>query len=55
MGIKLIKDVKRYCDDFDIPINHIVEVISDRKVIPMLRGKAFEFSVTDFLVIGFTF
>ncbi|MEK7399180.1 MAG: XRE family transcriptional regulator, partial [Candidatus Poribacteria bacterium] len=29
----------------DIPIKYLVEVINDPKVIPMIRGKAFEFSV----------
>ena len=34
-----------YCNDYDIPIKYLVEVINDPKVIPMIRGKAFEFSV----------
>lgn len=43
------KDILNYCSLYNIPIEHFIEVISDQKVIPMLRGKAFEFSVLDAL------
>lgn len=36
--------VIEYCKTYDIPIDYLDEIISDPKVIPMIRGKAFEFS-----------
>jgi len=44
---KIIKEYEKYCEKYDIPIEHLVEIISDLKVIPMIRGKAFEFTVED--------
>jgi hypothetical protein len=38
-------ELKRFCDTYNIPINHLHEVLKDPKVIPMIRGKAFEFTV----------
>ncbi len=43
----LEEDVKGYCDLLQIPEKHFIEVISDLKVIPMIRGKGAEFSVFD--------
>jgi len=40
-----IEKVRNYCLMYDIPIIYLPEIISDPKVIPMVRGKAFEFSV----------
>lgn len=45
----IIIKLQQYCDTYNIPIEHIVDVISDLKVIPMIRGKAFEFTVTNVL------
>lgn len=39
-----IADVYRYCSRYDIPAKYLVEIVSDPKVIPMIRGKAFEYS-----------
>ena len=36
---KIIDEVREYCQYYDLPLSHIVEIISDLKVIPMLRGK----------------
>ncbi len=47
MTNKLSRDVVAYCEKYNIPIGHLVDVISDLKVIPMIRGKAFEFSAAD--------
>ena len=46
---KIFKNVKYYCDYYNIPFEHIVDVISDLKVIPMLRGKGFEYTISDIL------
>lgn len=40
-----IKKIQLYCEKYDIPIGYLQEIISEPKVIPMIRGKAFEFSV----------
>ena len=37
--------LETYCRDFNIPIEYIAEILNDPKVVPMVRGKAFEFSV----------
>jgi hypothetical protein len=36
--------VKEYCDRYNIPISYIAETLYEPKVVPMIRGKAFEFS-----------
>jgi hypothetical protein len=38
-------ELKAFCEMYNIPINHLHEVLKDPKVIPMIRGKAFEFTV----------
>lgn len=43
----LIKDIKDYCEYYNLPLKHLVEIISDLKVVPMLRGKGFEFTASD--------
>lgn len=40
-----IEKVRNYCLMYDIPIVYLPEIINEPKVIPMVRGKAFEFSV----------
>lgn len=40
-----VEKVIQYCIKYDIPISHLAEILNDPKVIPMVRGKAFEFSV----------
>lgn len=40
------KRLKQFCKKYDINIENIPEVINDPKVIPMIRGKAFEFIVS---------
>ena len=37
--------VKKYCEKYNIPILYLVETLYEPKVVPMIRGKAFEFSV----------
>ncbi|TAE33254.1 MAG: restriction endonuclease [Candidatus Kapaibacterium sp.] len=37
--------IEQYCDDYNIPIEYLADTLNDPKVIPMIRGKAFEFSV----------
>jgi len=37
--------VEEYCAKYNIPLPYIAETMYEPKVIPMIRGKAFEFSV----------
>lgn len=41
--------LRDYCDKYNLPFEHIVTVMSDLKVVPMIRGKSFEYSVSDAL------
>jgi hypothetical protein len=38
------QQVQYYCEKYNIPLEYLAEIISEPKVIPMIRGKAFEFS-----------
>ena len=44
-----LKSIEEYCDRFNIPIQYLVEIISNQKVLPMIRGKTVEFAVFDYL------
>ena len=37
--------VEEYCKKYNIPILYLAETLYEPKVVPMIRGKAFEFSV----------
>jgi len=39
------KKVKEYCEKYNIPTSYLSETLYEPKVVPMIRGKAFEFSV----------
>lgn len=40
-----IQKVEQYCNKYNIPLDYFTNTIHEPKVIPMIRGKAFEFSV----------
>jgi hypothetical protein len=42
LGVSLIK----YCQKFNVPVEHIFEILEDQKVTPMIRGKAMEYNLT---------
>jgi hypothetical protein len=42
-----LKDLISFCDMYDLELRHIASVLNTPKVIPMIRGKSFEFSVKD--------
>lgn len=42
-------DLISFCQKYNIPFNSLGEILNDPKVIPMIRGKAFEFSVLESL------
>lgn len=37
-------EIETYCERFDVPIEYLAVTLSDPKVVPMIRGKAFEYS-----------
>lgn len=37
--------VEQYCDKYNIPVSYLAETLYEPKVVPMIRGKGFEFSV----------
>jgi len=39
------KKVKEYCEKYNIPLIYLADTLYEPKVVPMIRGKAFEFSV----------
>ena len=43
------QELINFCKEYNIPFNHLGSILADPKVIPMIRGKAFEFSVCDYL------
>lgn len=43
-------DIREYCDLFQVPLDSFLKIISDQKVVPMIRGKAIEFATYDFLL-----
>lgn len=40
-----IEQILRFCQEYNIPPEYLLETLNEPKVIPMIRGKAFEFSV----------
>lgn len=42
---KWINDIRQYCYSLNISINDLYKIVTDLKVAPMIRGKAFEFSM----------
>lgn len=39
-----INDIIGYCRKYNVPIDYLADVLNEPKVVPMIRGKAFEFS-----------
>jgi hypothetical protein len=46
-----LSELCEFCDRYDMKIEHLAKVLNTPKVIPMIRGKSFEFSVKDRLDI----
>ncbi len=44
-----IQRLINYCKEYNIPLEYLGDTLYDPKVVPMIRGKAFEFSVTTVL------
>ena len=43
--VSWIRKVEDFCYKYNIPTEYLAEVLNEPKVVPMLRGKAFEFTV----------
>lgn len=41
--------VEKYCDKYNIPLLYLAEILYESAVVPMVRGKAFEYSVLEVL------
>lgn len=39
-------DISEYCEKYNIPIENLLDILEDQKVLPMMRGKASEFIAT---------
>lgn len=46
---EIYKDVTEYCRKYNIPVESLVEILEDQKVLPMIRGKATEYVATAIL------
>jgi len=45
MTLSWQEKVEEYCKKYNIPLFYLAETMYEPKVIPMIRGKVFEFSV----------
>lgn len=39
------KDIEKFCEHYNIPVEYLADTLNEPKVVPMIRGKAFEFTV----------
>lgn len=44
-----LEDIQNYCSEYNIPEDYLLEILEDQKVLPMIRGKATEYSAYLFL------
>ena len=42
-ALRVYKDVREYCETYNIPREHLIDILEDQKVVPMIRGKATEY------------
>lgn len=40
---KIYHNIREYCDKYNIPIENLLDILEDQKVLPMIRGKATEY------------
>src|SRR5438132_14248429 len=45
----LKKEIEDYCKRFDVPVEYLIDIISDQKVLPMIRGKGVEYNLFNLL------
>ncbi|ACK68143.1 transcriptional regulator, XRE family [Rippkaea orientalis PCC 8801] len=44
-----INQLSQFCQSYDLEFEYLAEVLNDPKVIPMIRGKSFEFTVKKYI------
>ena len=47
--LRVYRGIVEYCETYNIPREHLLEILEDQKVLPMIRGKASEYIGTAFL------
>ena len=40
---RIYAGIREYCDTYNIPKEHLLDILEDQKVLPMIRGKATEY------------
>ena len=40
---RIYQSIREYCDKYNIPIESLLDILEDQKVLPMIRGKATEY------------
>ena len=40
---RIYHSIREYCDKYNIPIEGLLDILEDQKVLPMIRGKATEY------------
>ena len=48
-SLQIYQNIKEYCNKYNIPVENLLDILEDQKVLPMIRGKATEFVATIFL------
>ena len=41
--LEVYANVKEYCEKYNIPLENLMDILEDQKVLPMIRGKATEY------------
>ena len=44
--VKIYDDIQEYCERYNIPLENLMDILEDQKVLPMIRGKATEYIAT---------
>ena len=44
--LQIYNNIKEYCEKYNIPIENLIHILEDQKVLPMIRGKATEYIAT---------
>lgn len=42
-AMQIYKSIQEYCSTYNIPQEHLLDILEDQKVLPMIRGKATEY------------
>ena len=42
-ALRMYGSITEYCDTYNIPRGHLMDILEDQKVVPMIRGKATEY------------